>query len=267
LILVAYSLWKGDVTRGLAFAFVPDFAKITPSVVLTAIGQAFYATGVGMAMMLAYGSYVPYGTSLVRSALAISGSILLVSLLATLMVFPLVYRYGLNPAQGADLVFNVLPVAFAEMPGGRVTGTLFFLLLILAALTPTIAGIEPLVAWLEQRRGLPRSAAVFVAAAATWIVGMGSVLSFNLWAHWYPFGWLARLRGMTFFGTLDFVTSNAMLPAGALLTCILVGWRLPWRFIENELREESPVVRRFCWILLRFLCPLAIAAVLVVALL
>jgi neurotransmitter:Na+ symporter, NSS family len=265
LILVAYSLSKGDVARGLTFAFVPDFARITPGTLLTAIGQAFYATGVGMAMMIAYGAYVPSGASLVRSALGISGSIVLVSLLATLLVFPLVYRYGLNPAQGPDLVFNVLPVIFAEMPGGRVVGTLFFLLLILAALTPTIAGLEPCVAWLEQRYGLPRARAVAVAAGATWFVGLGSVLSFNAWAHWYPLGWLTRLRGMTVFDTVDFLTANAMLPVGAALTCILVGWRLPWTLFESELVEESPVARRLCWILLRYVCPVAIAAILVAA--
>jgi neurotransmitter:Na+ symporter, NSS family len=266
LLLVVYAWFHGDLARGLTFAFVPDFAKITPRVVLVAIGQAFYATGVGMGMMLAYGAYVPRGASLVRSALGITGSIVLVSVMATLLVFPLVYRYGLDPAQGPDLVFKVLPVIFAEMPAGRLIGTLFFLLLILAALTPTIAGLEPLVAWLEQRRGLPRTVGVTVAAAATWLVGLGSVLSFNLWAHWYPFDWLPRMRGMTFFDTLDFATSNAMLPAGALLTCILMAWRLPRGLFDGELQEEAPAVRRFCRMLLRYLCPLAIAAVLVMAL-
>jgi neurotransmitter:Na+ symporter, NSS family len=266
LILVTYSLIHGDISRGLTFAFVPDFAKITPRVVLVAIGQAFYATGVGMAMMIAYGAYVPAGASLVRSALSISGSIVLVSLLATVLVFPLVYRYGLDPAQGPDLVFKVLPVIFAEMPAGRVIGTLFFMLLILAALTPTIAGMEPLVAWLQQRGRLSRPVAVTVAAGATWLVGLGSVLSFNSWAHWYPLRALPRFAGMTVFDILDVITSNALLPAGALLTCVLMGWRLPNLF-ASELPEESTPVKRLCWILLRYLCPLAIGAVLVMALL
>src|SRR5690606_9655532 len=108
LVLVAYALIEGDV-RGLAFAFQPDLSKLSGELVLAAVGQAFYATGVGMAMMLAYGSYVPNDVSLVRSALWISASIVVVSVLATAMVFPLVFQYGLNPAQGPDLVFNVLP--------------------------------------------------------------------------------------------------------------------------------------------------------------
>src|SRR5450755_287496 len=266
LILVAYALVTGDVTRGLAFAFAPDFGRLSPHVVLAAIGQAFFATGVGMGMMLAYGAYVPRGASLIRAALVISGSIVLVSLLATLMIFPLVYRYGLNPAQGAELVFNVLPTVFWEMPGGRMVGILFFLLLVLAALTPSLAGLEPMVAWLVQRRGLTRSRAAFVAAASVWVLGIGSVLSFNAWAHWHPFAGIAGLQNMTVFDVLDFVSSNLMLPVGALLTCTLIGWRLPHSLVDTELPEESAGARRVVVFLLRYLCPLGIVAVLVTAL-
>ncbi len=265
-LLAAYALATGDAHDGLRFAFAPDFAKLNPSVVLAAVGQAFYATGVGMAMMLAYGSYVPSGTSLVRAALVISGSIVLVSLLSTVMVFPLVFQYGLNPAEGADLVFRVLPTAFAEMPGGRIIGTLFFVLLVLAALTPTLAGLEPQVAWLQQRWGLSRPRAAIVAAACEWLLGIGTVLSFNSWEHWEPLRWIARLRGMTFFAVSDFISANVMLPAGALLTCAFVAWRLPASVRDVELPEERPAVRRLWRLLLRYVCPAAIIAVLVTAL-
>jgi NSS family neurotransmitter:Na+ symporter len=266
LILVGYSLATGDVARGMAFAFAPDFSRLSANVVLAAIGQAFFATGVGMGMMLAYGAYVPRGASLVRAALVISGSIVLVSVLATLMIFPLVYRYGLNPAQGAELVFNVLPVAFSEMPGGRIVGSLFFLLLILAALTPSIAGLEPMVAWLAQHRGLSRPRAAWVASASVWVVGVGSVLSFNAWAHWHPLAFIGRFQTMTVFDVLDFVSANLMLPVGALLTCALIGWRLPGSLVDTELTEESAGTRRWVLFLLRYVCPLGIVAVLVTAL-
>jgi len=265
LILIAYALTAGDASRGLAFAFAPDFSKLSANVVLAAIGQAFYATGVGMAMMLAYGAYVPLGTSLVRSALIISCSIVAVSLLSTVMIFPLAYQYGLNPAQGADLVFNVLPTAFAEMPGGRLIGTLFFLLLVFAALTPSLAGIEPIVAWLEQHRGLSRSKASFLAAAGVWVLGIGSVLSFNVWARWHPLAGIGRLQSMTVFDALDFISSNLLLPVGALLTCVFVGWRLPPSLGDSELPEETVATRRIVRLLLRYVCPAAIAAVLVAA--
>jgi NSS family neurotransmitter:Na+ symporter len=126
-------------------------------------------------MMLVYGAYVERGTSLVRPALIVTGSILLASLLATLTIFPLVFRYGMNPAQGPELVFDVLGSVFAEMPGGRLVGTLFFLMLVFAALTPSIVGFEPLVAWLQQHGRVSRMRAVAVTAAMAWVLGLGSM--------------------------------------------------------------------------------------------
>ena len=260
-ILATYALVTGDVRQGLRFAFAPNFAAITPQVVLAAIGQAFYATGVGMAIMLAYGAYVARGSSLVRSALIITGSILVVSVLATLTIFPLVFRYGMDPAQGAELVFDVLATVFAEMPGGRLVGTLFFLLLVFAALTPSIAALEPLVAWLQQHRGVSRSRAVAIAAGATWALGTGSVLSFNLWSEWHPLGLLPAFEGKTFFDVMDFVSSNVLLPIGALATSVLVGWRSSRTILDDELSETTPLARWLCVWLLRYVCPIAIAAV------
>jgi neurotransmitter:Na+ symporter, NSS family len=265
-ILAAYSLVTGDAVQGLRFAFAPDFQAITPGVVLAAVGQAFYATGVGMAMMLAYGAYVARGTSLVRSALAISGSILLVSLLATLTIFPLVFHYGMDPAQGPELVFDVLATVFAEMPGGRVFGTLFFLLLVFAALTPSLAGLEPLVAWLQQHRRLTRPRAVAVAIGMVWLLGIGSVLSFNAWSGWHPLGLIPAFADRTLFDVMDYVSSNVLLPIGAFLTSVLVGWRLSRAVVGEELAETTTFARRLCVWLLRYLCPIAIAAVFTAAL-
>lgn len=261
LVLDVYALSSGGAARGLSFAFAPNFGAITPEVVLAAIGQAFYATGVGMAMMLAYGAYVPEGASLMRSAAAISGSILLVSLLATLLVFPLVFHYGMNPAQGTELVFEVLPKAFAEMPGGRLVGSLFFLLLVFAALTPSIAALEPVIAHLIQRTRLPRGRATIFAAGAAWILGIPSVLSFNLWANARPFRMLPGFASRSWFDAVDYLSSNVLLPIGAVLTSVLVGWRLSRAVVDGELSETTPFARRACVFLLRTLCPLAIVAV------
>ena len=267
LVLDVYALAAGDVRRGLAFAFAPNFRAITPEVVLVAIGQAFYATGVGMAMMLAYGAYVSRGTSLVRSAAIISGAILLVSVLSTVMVFPLVFQYGMNPAQGTELVFDVLPKAFAEMPGGRLIGSLFFLLLVFAALTPSIAILEPVVAYLMQRGRLSRGAAAFLSAGLVWLLGIASVFSFNLWAQWRPLGFFPGFGQRTWFDSADYVGSNLLLPLGAVLTSILVGWRLNRTVVDEELVETTPFARRAVVFLLRTVCPVAILVVLVVKLL
>lgn len=265
-ILATYALLTGDARAALRFAFTPKFSAITPQVALAAIGQAFYATGVGEAMMLAYGSYVAKGTSLVRASLIISGSILVVSLLATLTVFPLVFRYGMNPAQGPELVFDVLATVFAEMPGGRLVGTMFFVLLVLAAVTPSIAGYEPVVAWLQQRWGATRWRAVAITLSASWALGIGSVLSFNLWSAWHPLGWLPAFREKTFFECVDYIPSNVLLPAGAFATSVFVGWRISRAIVDDELSETTPFAKRWCIWALRFACPVAIGAVFVAAL-
>jgi neurotransmitter:Na+ symporter, NSS family len=266
LILVVYSLSTGDVRRGLTFAFKPDFSAVTPQVVLSAIGQAFYATGVGQAMMIAFGAYMERGTSLVRTSLAITGSILLVSLLATMMIFPLVFGYGMNPAQGPALVFDVLPRVFTEIPGGRMIGTLFFLLLVLAATTPSIALLEPVAAWLMRGRGVSRAAAVWIIGVSSWVLGIGSVLSFNRWSQWYPLSFIPLFAHKTLFDVLDYASSNIMMPIGALLTSILVGWRVSTAFARDELAQSSPLARIACVWLLRYVCPLAILAVLIATL-
>jgi neurotransmitter:Na+ symporter, NSS family len=266
LILVVYSLSTGDVRRGLTFAFKPDFSAVTPQVVLSAIGQAFYATGVGQAMMIAFGAYVERGTSLVRTSLVITGSILLVSLLATMMIFPLVFGYGMNPAQGPALVFDVLPRVFTEIPGGRIIGTLFFLLLVLAATTPSIALLEPVAAWLMRRLGVSRAAAVWIIGVSSWVLGIGSVLSFNRWSQWYPLAFIPLFAHKTLFDVLDYASSNIMMPTGALLTSILVGWRVSTAFARDELAQSTPLARVACVWLLRYVCPLAILAVLIATL-
>jgi len=265
LILVVYALATGDVSRGLTFAFKPDFSAVNAQVVLSAIGQAFYATGVGQAMMIAFGAYMERGTSLVRTSLVITGSILAVSLLATMMIFPLVFGYGMNPAQGPALVFDVLPRVFTEMPGGRLIGTLFFLLLVLAATTPSIALLEPVAAWVMSRFGMSRAAAVWTIGVTSWVLGIGSVLSFNLWAGWFPLSFIPVFAHKTVFDVLDYVSSNIMMPVGALLTSILVGWRVS-RAFESELAETTPFARTAIVWLLRYVCPIAILAVFIATL-
>jgi NSS family neurotransmitter:Na+ symporter len=265
-LLDAYALASGDVAQTVQFVFAPHWNRLSAEVVLAAIGQAFYATGVGMAMMLAYGSYMPRRAPLIRPALLVSGSILVVSMLAAVLVFPLVFRFQMDPAAGPTLVFEVLPTAFALMPGGRLIGTVFFVLLIFAALTPTIAGLEPVVAWL-QARGMRRAPAAAVSALSVWFAGIGCVLSFNVLAGWHPLGAIPIFAGKTLFEVVDFVSGNVLLPIGALLTCVFVGWRLDRATFTAELDGAAVFVTQTCRILLRYVCPAAISAVLVAALL
>ncbi len=264
LVLVAYSLATGDVAQGLKFAFAPDLSRLSPGVVLGAVGQALYALGVCAGIMIAYGAYMPAGESLGRAVLAVIGSIFAVSLLATVAIFPLLFHYGLNPAGGPELVFQVLPVAFAEMPGGRVIGTLFFALLVLAAFTPTVGLLEPWIAWLTERVGLRRSVAACVATGACWLIGQGSVQSFGRWSDWHPLASVPRLSGLNVFGLFDFLTSNLLMPMSALLVSVFVGWRLNHLIPEAELSGLSTTSRRLLLFALRYLCPVGIVIVVIV---
>ena len=266
LTLDLYSLATGDVAQTVRFVFAPHWQTLSAAVVLAAIGQAFYATGVGMGMMLAYGSYMPRRAPLVRPALLVSGSILLVSLLATILVFPLVFRFQMDPAAGPALVFDVLPAAFARMPAGRPIGTVFFSLLIFAALTPSLAGFEPVTAGL-QTLGLRRAIAASATGVIVWLAGIASVFSFNRIADWHPLERLPIFAGKSVFEVVDFVSGNLLLPVGAMLTCSFVGWRLNRSQFAVELSGNPALVVSSCRILLRYVCPAAIAAVLLVALL
>lgn len=264
LVLVAYSLEIGDVARGLRFAFAPDLTRLNGGVVLGAVGQALFALGASVGIMIAYGSYMPSGESLARSVLAVVGSIFLVSLLATVMIFPLVFHYGLNPAQGPELVFQVLPVAFAEMPAGRLIGALFFALLVLAAFTPTIGAMEAWVAWITERFKLSRLSAAAIIAAGWWLIGQGSVRSFGALADWHPVAFLPRFATLNFFGLIDFLTSSVLMPLSALLVSVFVGWRLDAHVPPAEFSGIRGAWLTLLRISLRYVCPLGIVIVMVI---
>jgi NSS family neurotransmitter:Na+ symporter len=266
LLLVAYSLTTGDVARGLQFAFAPDFSRLTPAVLLDAVGQACFALGISAGIIVAYGAYMPAGEPLGRTVVAVIGSILVVSMLATVVIFPLVFHYGLDPAGGVDLVFQVLPVAFAEMPAGRVVGTLFFALLVLAAFTPSLGLLEPWLAWLTARFGLRRTTAVGLALGFCWLLGQLAVLSFGRLAAWHPLRGVRHLGDLTAFGLLDFLASSVLMPLSALLVSAFVGWRIGARLPPEELSGLSPRLRRLTLFALRYLCPLGLALVLIIGL-
>ncbi|HEY5558776.1 MAG TPA: sodium-dependent transporter [Steroidobacteraceae bacterium] len=263
--LAIYALNQGDAGRAIAFLTQVDFSQMSGELVLAAVGQAFFATGVGMAIMIAYGSHVPPTTSLPKSAGIVVFSIILASVLCSLLIFPLVFDSGVDPAQGPQLAFIVLPSIFVGMPGGAVVGTLFFLLLAFAALSSSIAGLDPAGAWLMERFGLRRAAAVSMVAAAAWLLGLATVLSFNHWSGLHPLAAIERFKTATIFDLTDFFASNVLLPIGALLTSLLVGWRLDRGTIAGDF-GANPRIRGILLALLRYLCPLAIVGVLVSAL-
>lgn len=266
LVMIGYAAVAGDFGAGLAFLFNTDFSKINADTVLVAIGQAFFSIGVAMGLMLVYGAYVPKRISLTRSATIIAVADTLVAILAGLMIFPLVFANGLDPADGPGLIFRTLPTAFAGMPGGSLFGAVFFLLLAFAAITSIIALIEPVVAFAEDRWSLSRKTGAALFGGIAWLLGIGTVLSFNQLADFAPLGAFAVFDGLTIYALIDYFTANLMMPVGGILISLFVGWRLKPEFIEANLAFGSPLVARTWLWTLRLVAPVAILGVLITSL-
>ncbi|MDD9816575.1 MAG: sodium-dependent transporter [Gammaproteobacteria bacterium] len=256
LLMVGYGLQTPGFGRSVEYLFRPDFPYLleNPSVFLVAMGQAFFSLSVGMGALIAYGAYLPEKGSIVRMAGCVAALDTLVAVLAGLMIFPLVFSYGLEPAQGVGLIFKVLPIAFGQMPWGALFSVLFFLLLSFAAWTSAISILEPAVAWLIESRGWSRFRAAVTAGGTAWLLGVGALLSFNLWQQY-------QLLGKTFFDWLDYLTTNIMLPLGALLIALFAGWRISRRSSREELGLPDGLAYRSWRLAIRFLAPVGFLAI------
>ena len=235
LFMVVYAMFAGDFMAGVRFLFSPDFSKLTLPIVLMALGQALFSVAVGVGVMITYGAYLPKNISLPWAAAVIGIIDTLVAVLAGLAIFPLVLGYGLDPAEGPGLIFVTLPVAFGQMPGGVLVGSLFFVLLTFAALTSSIGMLEPVVSWLEERRGFKRPVMALLAGLAAWLVGLSVVLSFNLWGNFRPLGMFSFFRDKTLFDVMDFFVANIFLPINALLIAVFAGWMMSRKSMQEEL--------------------------------
>lgn len=261
--LVIYAAMVGDVGGAARFLFAPKFSAVTAQTVLSAIGLSFFTIGTGMALMMTYGSYLGQNEVLSKSALIITLSVPVAALCTGMAVFPLVLANGLNPGEGPGLLFVTLPLAFGQMPGGQIVGFVFFVLVFLAAITSAIAGIQPMVAWGEEHRGIDRRLSTVTVAAVGWLLGLGTVLSFNLWADFHPLAGWGKYGAMTLFELIDFLTSNVLLPLANILICLFVGWALPRAVAEQEAGLGGGALFYAWRLTLRFLAPLAIAILLV----
>ena len=261
LVLIVYSAVKGDMAAGFSFLFTVDFGKINPGIMLSAVGHAFFSVGVSMGLMMAYGAYLPQDVSIPRTAVVIAGADTLIAIMAGLIIFPLVFANGLAPGEGPGLIFVTLPIAFGNMPAGSLFGAVFFLLLLFAAITSSIAIMEPAVAWVEEHRSLDRKTSAAIVTSCIWLLGIGSVLSFNIWAEFKP------IAGKTIFDLVDYLTANLMMPIGGMLIAIFAGWFMRRNTLADELQISSSWLFQTWRFLIRTVVPLAIAGILVTNLL
>ncbi len=265
LLMVGYAISVGDIGATVEFLLTPDFSRVTADTMLMALGQAFFSIGIAMAVMITYGSYLDRHISIPRNAFIVVGADTLVALLAGFAIFPLVFAHQLAPDSGAGLVFQTLPIAFGELPGGQVFGSIFFLLLIAAAITSCIGNFAPIVAWTEERFSMGHAQAARAAGFVLWLLGLGTVFSFNLLSDYHPLSFIAGFDGMTIYDSIDYVMSNVLLPIGALLTSIFIGWFASNDAIREEMGLPDGLAYKTWRILIRFIVPVAVVIIFVVS--
>jgi neurotransmitter:Na+ symporter, NSS family len=234
--LAIYNMFAGGFGEAVTWLFTPDFSKIGPEVFLVAVGQAFFSIGVAMGGMMVYGAYLPKSISIAKSAVIIIAADTLVALVAGLVVFPAVFYNGLDPAAGPGLIFQTLPVAFANMPGGHLFSVAFFLMLAVAGITSMVGLIEPVTAYFEDRHGVPRHRAALSVIVAVAILSVVSLLSYNTLSE-------VRVGGFNFNDIMDTFSNMILLPLGGLFIALFAGWIMRSEFSKEELAISESAYR------------------------
>ncbi|MBN2765104.1 MAG: sodium-dependent transporter [Paludibacteraceae bacterium] len=264
LLLIIIALGVRSVTlpggaEGLRFLFQPDFSKINSSVILSAMGQAFFSLSLGMGCMITYGSYISKKNNLQHTVVEVTVLDTLIAVLASIAIFPAVFSLGINPAQGPELVFITLPNVFAHMPGGYFWAILFFVLLAVAALTSTISLLEVIVAYVVEEFGFKRHRVIALVSVAVLFLGLLSSFSLGIWSD-------VKIFGMGFFTLFDNATSKILMPVGGLFIAVFVGWSLDKNAILNEMSNEGKIkvgYFRLFMFLVRYLAPIGIGLIII----
>lgn len=228
--LLIYSLTLKGFWPAFQFVFYPDLAKLKPSGVLEALGLAFFTLSLGQGIMLTYGSYMSKDEDIPKTAVIIGSMNLVVSILAALMIFPIVFTFGFEPQQGFGLVFKTLPILFAKLPGALVLSTLFFILLVFTALTSSVSLLEVIVANFMDLQGWTRKKATLIASIIAFVIGIPCALSGSgaLFGEWQA------IYGKNFFETIVDLVAQWILPFVGLFVSIFAGWYMK----RSEIREE-----------------------------
>lgn len=262
-LFAAYALLVGDAASAMRFLFVPDFSKIDGSIIAMAVGQAFFSVGVGFGTMVSFGSYLDDDASIASTAAIIVAADTAVALIAGLTIFPFVFLHGLELTSGPGLVFETLPVAFGAMPAGELVGLAFFLLLFIAAITSCVGLLEPLAKRARAVFGMHLPATTAILGILVLMASLGTAFSFNAWANFYPLSFLAPFAESTIYEVQDYIAANVLLPVGALLTAIFAGWFASRSVWAEELSASGPIARALWLPTMRYVVPIAIAALLV----
>jgi len=257
LVLCLRALTLKGAGAGLRFLFHPDLSKITPEVILEALGQGFFSLSIGMGTLITYGSYIRKQDNLASTAFYVSISDTLVAIIAGIAIFPAVFALGGSPSSGAGLTFIILPEVFQRLPMGNIFALAFFVLLAVAALTSTISVLEVIVAFLVEEVKMARRNATIIASASVSVLGLITVASMGKLSSF-------TILGKNIFGVLEYLTSNIMLPLGGLFIVLFIGWFHDKNLTKLELTNNGQIRSRYFplyFFLVRYIAPVAITMV------
>lgn len=259
LAIAVYSLTLPGASAGLDYLFNPDFSKITGKACAAALGQAFFSLSLGFGTIMTYASYVSKKENIMFQSAATAVSDLMFALIAGVAIMPAVFAFGLNPQSGPGLVFETLPFVFGQMPAGGAVAILFFLALLVAALTSSISMLEVAVAYLVEEKKFSRVGACVLLFVICWIVGALCSLSFGPLSH-------IQIDGGNIFDFFDNLSSNILMTLGSLLTVLFVGWRMKKSDVYDEFTNGGSLSRNakifgVLWFLIRYVCPLTIITI------
>jgi len=262
LMVIVRGLTLPGAGAGLEFYLKPDFSKVNGTVILAALGQAFYSLSLGMGAMITYGSYLPKKANLASAGFSVAIFDTGIALLAGFMIFPALFALGKDPASGPTLIFVVLPDLFAEMPLGTLFGVVFFILLSIAALTSTVSLLEVVVSYFVDDRRWTRKKAVWIVGTVAFAVGLPSALSQGAVDL---LGEMSLLGNPSYLYIMDFLWGNISLAIGGLSLSIFVGWVWGVSRAGEELQRGSSMPRSVVHVwgfFLRWVCPTVIFVVL-----
>ncbi|WP_339831024.1 sodium-dependent transporter [uncultured Parvibaculum sp.] len=261
--MAVYATTTPGFAAAMHFMFDIRLDEVTPETILAAIGQGFFSVSVALGAMMTYGAYLDRDVSIGRSAVIIALADTAIAIIAGIAIFPLVFTYGLEPSAGPGLTFITLPIAFGTIGGGVLIGSVFFILLAIAAVTSAISLLEPVVAWAEEVLPLPRRLLAPLIGVLAWLLGIGTVLSFNLWADFHPLAAFGLLPGMTVFDVLDYVILNMLMPTVGLLMSLFAGWVLTRASVEEALGAAGTRWLPLWRFSLRYVAPLGVVSIFV----
>ncbi len=263
-VLVVCSFSMSGFSQGIKFLLKPDFSEVTPGVFLSAVGQAFFSLSIAMGCLCTYSSYFDERTNLVKTAFSVATIDTIVAVLAAFIVFPAVFSVRVEPNAGPGLVFITLPnvfnMAFHNVPVvGYVFSGLFYVLLLVAALTSAISIHEPVTAYLHEEWHISRERAAAIVSVMAMVFGTACSLSFGPWSGF-------TICGMTIFDLFDFLSAKVIIPLGGVLIALFAGWHLDRKMVEGELTNQGklrfPLFRLYLF-LVRWVAPLVIALIFV----